>query len=481
MKDRRTPACSRIAAASVATTLLLTGCQASAHRSQPITTGTSATTTTSGSTSAGSPSGGSAAPTGAASPPMATDTAGTKATVTLTFWTWLPQMDKEAKLYESTHPGVRINVVNVGQGPGEYQKLRTAFKAGAGGPDLAQVEYQLLPSFEVTKDLLDLSKFGATALGADYDPSVWSLVSAGASVYAVPQDTGPMALIYRKDLFAKAGLSAPTTWAQFATDASKIHASTPGTYITDLAPNEAGQLSGLFWQAGSQPFSATSMDSLSIHLDDAAAQKVGQFWQPLIAAGTVATDPDFTNDWYAGLASGKYASWITGAWGPLFLQGVAKGTAGKWAVAPLPGWAAGSRTSANWGGSSTAVTAQTKHPAQAADFAEWLNHAPESVALLESQQSLFPALTSAVTASSFVGQKSAFFGGQQVNQVFAAAASQVAPGWQWSPFQDFVYSTMLDTVGKAMTGKTSWTPALQALQGKVAGYASSEGFHVKAG
>ncbi len=48
----------------------------------------------------------------------------------------------------------------------------------------------------------------------DFSSGLWNQVTFGESksVYAVPQDSGPMALYYRKDLFEKAGLSVPETW-----------------------------------------------------------------------------------------------------------------------------------------------------------------------------------------------------------------------------------------------------------------------------
>ena len=40
-----------------------------------------------------------------------------------------------------------------------------------------------------------------------------------------------MALFYRADLFKKYGLTVPTTWAQFAADATKLHSAAPGVYL----------------------------------------------------------------------------------------------------------------------------------------------------------------------------------------------------------------------------------------------------------
>jgi len=48
----------------------------------------------------------------------------------------------------------------------------------------------------------------------DFVPWTWSQVSQGDKVYAIPQDSGPMGLLYRTDIFAQYHLPVPTTWAQ---------------------------------------------------------------------------------------------------------------------------------------------------------------------------------------------------------------------------------------------------------------------------
>src|SRR6266852_2053623 len=76
--------------------------------------------------------------------------------VTLTFWAWVPNIQSEVNLFQQSHPNNENKVVNAGQGPPEYTKLRTALKAGSGGPDLVQIEFQYLPTFGLTGDLVDL-------------------------------------------------------------------------------------------------------------------------------------------------------------------------------------------------------------------------------------------------------------------------------------------------------------------------------------
>jgi ABC-type glycerol-3-phosphate transport system substrate-binding protein len=131
----------------------------------------------------------------------------------LTFWTWVPNIAKEVALFEKKYPAIQVSVVNAGQGPPQYTKLRTALKAGTGAPDVAQIEFQYIPTFSITKDLVDLRPYGAEAQKAKFVDWTWSQVSFGEQghVYAIPQDAGPMALFYRKDLFDQIGAEPPKT------------------------------------------------------------------------------------------------------------------------------------------------------------------------------------------------------------------------------------------------------------------------------
>src|SRR3954464_15824650 len=128
----------------------------------------------------------------------------------LTFWTWVPDIAQEVALFEKKYPAVKIKVVNAGQGGPEYTKLRTALQAGTGAPDVVQIEYQYIPTFTITDSLLDLRPYGAPALKSRFVDWTWGQVTgAGGEIWAMPQDTGPMGLLYRQDIFDQHGISVP--------------------------------------------------------------------------------------------------------------------------------------------------------------------------------------------------------------------------------------------------------------------------------
>jgi multiple sugar transport system substrate-binding protein len=402
-----------------------------------------------------------------------------KTPTTLTFWTWVPGISQEIAIFEKQYPAIKVNVVNPGQGTPLYTKLRTALDAGKGTPDVAQVEYQYVPTFAILNAFIDLRPYGAAANAGLFVDWVWQQVTGpNGEIYAYPQDTGPMGMLYREDIFAAHGISVPATWDDFATAARKLHAADPSIYLTNMADNEVAAWHGLMWQAGSRPYTVKGSSTVGLAVNDAASQKVATYWGGLVDDGVVSTDPDFTSNWYQGLDTGKYATWLTAAWAPVFLAGSIKSTSGKWRVAPLPQWSAGEQVSGNWGGSTNGVIKGTQNPIAAAKLAEFLNTDPQTTAMFNTQQSLFPSLKSLLSSTSFSGLKSPFFGGQQVNQLFAQISDTVNVNWQWPPFLDQSVTDWTATVGKALADKDNAAAATGQWESQLVAYAKNQGFNV---
>lgn len=395
----------------------------------------------------------------------------------LTLWAWLPDMQAQVDMFEKAHKNIKVKLVNAGQGEDEYQKLRTALKAGSGAPDVVHMEFQYIPTFKQIDGLADISEYGANDYKSDYAPWTWAQVSEGDAVYAMPWDSGPMALLYRKDVFDEYGIEVPTTWEQFAQEAEKLHKANPKFYLADFTPEDGGWLTGLMWQAGARPFEVEGT-KVAINMDDPAVKKLAEYWGDLVERGVVATDPGFTNDWYRSLAKGTYATWPTAAWGPVFLEGVAGESKGKWRAAPLPQWEEGADVSSNWGGSTLAVTTQSEFSEEAAQLAIWLTNDPAPTKLYTTKQFLFPVLNDLLDSPEFKNRKSQFFGGQAVNSVFVEASKNVDTGFEFSPFQDYVYAQMSEQFGAAASGDTEFAQVPENLQEKVTNYAKQQGFKV---
>jgi multiple sugar transport system substrate-binding protein len=76
------------------------------------------------------------------------------------------------------------------------------------------------------------------------------------------------------------------------------------------------------------------------------------------------------------------------------------------------------------------VIKQSKNPALAAGFVRWLNHDPQSISIFLGAGGGFPSTTSQLGSDEFLSAEPEYFGGQKINEVLAAAADSVVPGWQ---------------------------------------------------
>jgi raffinose/stachyose/melibiose transport system substrate-binding protein len=137
--------------------------------------------------------------------------------VTLSVWSWRTE-DVAAynaifDAYEKEHPGTKVDFKAFKNT--EYNLILTTGLAGSGGPDVAQVRSygQLQPTI-ASKSLLpldsvvDLSSWDANVVKS-------AKGKTDGKLYAVPLAQQTLQMYYNKDVFAKNGLTPPTTWAQF--------------------------------------------------------------------------------------------------------------------------------------------------------------------------------------------------------------------------------------------------------------------------
>ncbi|MFG2650671.1 ABC transporter substrate-binding protein [Streptomyces sp. NPDC048436] len=396
---------------------------------------------------------------------------------TLTFWTWVPGIQKTVDLFEKKYPKIKVNVVNAGQSKAAYTKLQTAIKAGTGAPDVAQMEYFALPEFALSKRLVNLEDYGAADLKSKFAPSAWSQVAINDGIYGIPQDTGPMAMFYNKKVLDELKIQPPKTWAEFEAAAVKIHKADPKNYITSIDPGDAGGVDSLLWQAGSRPFQQKNPTSVDLNFQDAGAKKVSKMWTSLVDRGLVDATPGWTNEWWQSMSKGQYAMWITGAWAPGNLAGTMPKTTKDWRAAPVPQWSAGESVSAENGGSANVVPTTTKNKAAAVAFAQWLNSDPVATASL-SDNGLFPATSGLLKSKAFLDKPVEALGGQRANKVLAASSDDVGKGWQYLPYQVYANSVFKDTVGQSLGSSPDMSAGLAAWQKRAAEYGKRQGFEV---
>ncbi|MFF7472913.1 extracellular solute-binding protein [Streptomyces sp. NPDC008092] len=398
--------------------------------------------------------------------------------VSLTYWAWAPGMDKVVDLWnkgEGKKDQITVTVKKQASGDTLVTKILTAHKA-KNGPDLVQAEYQALPTLVSNDAVADISKSVGDAKSKFAD-GVWQQVTLGTdAVYAVPQDIGPMMFYYRADLFKKYGLKVPTTWDEFAQDARQLKKKAPDLDLTTFSANDSGLFAGLAQQAGAKWWT-TSGDKWKVAIDDAATQKVASFWGGLVKEGAIDNQPMYTPAWNKALDTGKQIAWVSAVWAPGTLTTAAPDTKGKWAMAPLPQWSASENVTGSWGGSSTAVTTDSKHQAAAAKFAAWLNTDGEALNALAKESGIYPAATNAQTSGAFATSPDYFSNQPDFYTKAAEIAKTTAPS-AWGPNVNVAYTSFNDAFGAAAKNKSDFTAALQKMQDDTVADMKKQGFEV---
>jgi multiple sugar transport system substrate-binding protein len=399
-------------------------------------------------------------------------------------WGWYPNMKTVVDNFNKLHKDVQICWNNVGQGNDEYTKVQTGISAKKGLPDVVMLEADHLATYEIQGALVDISKLGADKVKSNFSAGAWNDVSgANGSVYAAPVDGGPIALIYRTDIFKKYGITTPpTTWAEYAADAAKVKAA-GGPLFGDFGANVGALTMALTIQKGANPFTYSSANpkNIKIDLDDQNSQDVLNYWAGLVKNKEVGTADQFTTDYISGVVGGKYATYVSAAWAPGYLTGagVGKGKSqGVWAVAPIPQWNAAAPVQTNWGGSAFAVTSQATDKKLATEVALGIYADPASLKDGWTKQIIFPLNQSVLKSSAFLSNKSDFFSGQTANKDVYIPAENAYKGINYSPLTVYYYAQIQAESAKINAGKETGSQAAANLQASLTKYAQGQGFTV---
>ncbi|MDX3100329.1 ABC transporter substrate-binding protein [Nonomuraea angiospora] len=433
--------------------------------------------------SSGQQAGTASNPSGNAVASNCTNTIPKKNLPVVTMWGWYPNMQLVVDNFNKQNSEVQVCWTNVGQGSDEYDKFQTAISAGTGAPDVIMIEMDRIPTFQIQKSLVDIKQYGYDRVKADYSEGAWKDVSVGQAVYGVPVDGGPMAMIYRKDLFEKYDIKPPKTWDEYEQAAQKM-TDAGGPHFGDFAANVSALTMALQIQKGASPFAydPAQPEKVGVKLNDQGSKDVLDYWARLAKKGLVGTQDQFTPEYISGVINGKYATYISAAWAPGYLTGAGVGKGedtGKFAVAPLPQWDPANPVQVNWGGSAFSVTSQAKNPELAAKVAYSLYADKESLTDGWTNQIIFPLNLKALNSPEFVNLKVAFFDGQQANKEVYVPAANAYKGMTYSPFGQYYFDALTKQVSALIEGSVTGAQAADRLQEDVVKYAKEQGFTVQ--
>jgi multiple sugar transport system substrate-binding protein len=401
----------------------------------------------------------------------------------VTLWAWYPNMELVVDNFNEANDDVQVCWTNAGAGGDEYDKLQTAITAGTGAPDVVMVEADRIAVYQIQDALVDISDLGYEDVKDNFSEGAWKDVSVGDGVYGAPIDGGPMAMIYRKDVFEQYGITPPTTWAEYEAAAQTVK-DAGGPLFGDFGANVPAAIMALLYQNGAEPFTydPAGEGEIGINLNDDASKEVLDYWAGLVEKGLVGTQDQFTPEYISGVIAGDYATYISAAWAPGYLQGAGVGEgadADVWATAPLPQWDPDNPVQVNWGGSAFSVTSQAKDPELAAKVAFGVYADDASLRDGWENQIIFPLNVNVLNDPEFIDAEVAFFGGQQANKEVYVPAANGYTGMNYTPIGQFYYTAFTNQIAAINDGSATGSEAADALQAEVVAYATEQGFTVK--
>lgn len=263
--------------------------------------------------------------------------------------------------YHAEHPDVTVKLVRDNDSS-YYDKLVTQITAGK-GPDIVRLEPPKVAQYAASGFLAPVDE----ALGdtTDYFQNTIDAATRDGKVYGVPQDVSTLALFYRKDMFAAAGISAPpTTWEELKTDADKLTGD--GKYGIGLFGGwGAYEFYPWLWQSGAEVLNDEGTEAT---FDSPDAVRALTLWTDLQATDMPAGMATATEDDVRGpFTNGDLAMFTSGPYMTSILAGSGL-TDDQWGVAPLP---ADKESASVLGGLDLGVLANSPHQAESLDFLSW--------------------------------------------------------------------------------------------------------------
>ena len=401
----------------------------------------------------------------------------------VTLWAWYPNSETVVDNFNEENDDVQVCWTNAGAGGDAYDKFQTAISGGSGAPDVMMVEADRIAVFQAQDALVDLSDLGYEDVKDNFSEGAWKDVSVGDGVYGAPIDGGPMGMIYRTDVFEQYGITPPTTWEEFEATAQQVK-DAGGPVFASFAANQPAAVTAYMYQTGAEPFTydPANEGQIGINLNSPEIKQVLDYWAGLVEKGLVGTEDQFTPEYIAGVIGGDYATYLSAAWAPGYLQGAGVGEGadeGVWATAPLPQWDPANPVAINWGGSAFSVSSQADDPELAAKVAFGVYADQASLDEGWQEQIIFPLNVDVLEDPAFQDYEVPFFSGQQANKEVYVPAANAYKGMVYTPLQQFYYSTLTEQIQNINDGSATGSEAADALQEAVVAYAEEQGFTVE--
>ncbi|MFG2821789.1 extracellular solute-binding protein [Kitasatospora sp. NPDC048365] len=261
--------------------------------------------------------------------------------------------------FEATHPNLKLNV-QIQEWDGIGQKVTSAL-ASKDAPDVIEVGNTQVAQYAASGGVHDFSDKVAELEGLDWIPGLAEPGRIDGKQYGIPWYAANRVVIYRKDLFEQAGVTAlPKTREEWLAATEKLNSGgNEGIYLT-------GQtwyaLAGFVWDEGGDLAVKGSDGKWKGALDTPQARAAIDFYRRLQALGKGPKDADEGKPLQAEVfAKGHIAQVISTPGGANAIVKANPELKDKLGFFPIPGKSAAKPGAVFTGGSDLVVPESSKH------------------------------------------------------------------------------------------------------------------------
>ncbi|MEV0322899.1 ABC transporter substrate-binding protein [Streptomyces sp. NPDC050658] len=383
-------------------------------------------------------------------------------TTRITFWSALRGSQEVVDAFNKSHDRIQVDFQQIPSGAqGGYAKLSNAARAG-NAPDVATLEYPQVPGFAIDGVARDITGLLSDRLRTKLLPQALGLTTFEKRVFSVPLDVEPMVLHYRTDLFDRFGLQVPRTWDEFSQTARTVREKSRDRRLALFPTDGFTQFAAWAWQAGAQWFD-TRGGAWNVSLADRPTRKVAAYWQRLIDEELLLVNASESRQSDAQIGQGLVLTRLSGAWDAGAQMNARPGQKGQWAIAPLPQWDPAHPVVGTHGGSTFAVTKDSRSPEAAMEFIEWQVSHPDALRarLSSGTSSQYPAVPGLVSVGRAAFDRG-YYSGQDIYRLFEEQAATIGDGWVWGPRMTATQRVMQDGFARAGGGQGSLIDAVRA-------------------
>jgi N,N'-diacetylchitobiose transport system substrate-binding protein len=273
--------------------------------------------------------------------------------------------------FNELHPDVTVQLERQ-QWTGLVEKLTTAL-SGSDAPDVVEFGNTQAQSFEAAGAVVDLSDKAAELGGDDFLTSLLEAGTYDGKFYAVPYYAGARIVIYRKDLFEKAGIEVPTTLDEFLAAGVALkedNADVPNFSGIYLPGRNWYAVLSFLWEFGGD-IATKDGDAWVGQLDSPESIEGLEFFKRVFdEANAAPADGDDAND-YIAFCNGEVGMMQAPGWKPGQIINPDDGCPDledQIGVFALPGLEAGTTAPVFLGGSNLAIPVNSEHPDLALDL-----------------------------------------------------------------------------------------------------------------